>query len=70
MVVAEGLAAETFVDDDSRNLFQNAHEYYALYPNRLELEPVYAAPRVEDGEEVQAIRDRMAANAIRIKRAA
>lgn len=70
MVVAEGVAAETFVDDDSRNLFQNAHEYYALYPNRPEVEPVYAAPRVEDGEEIEAIRDRIAAGAIRIKRAA
>ncbi|MCP1551032.1 MULTISPECIES: Hint domain-containing protein [Methylorubrum] len=70
VVLAEGVGAETFVDDDSRNLFQNVHEYHALYPNRPEIDPVYAAPRVEDGEVVQAIRDRIAARATAVKRAA
>jgi len=33
VIYAEGAAAETFVDCDSRNLFQNAAEYAQLYPD-------------------------------------
>lgn len=62
-VIAEGVSAETYVDDANRNMFHNADEYYALYPNREDVEPVYAAPRVDDGEELQAVRDRLAARA-------
>ena len=60
VVLAEGLLAETFVDDASRMMFQNAEDYYALYPDREDVEPVYSAPRVEDGEILQAVRDRIA----------
>src|SRR6201999_852269 len=32
IIVAEGALAESFVDDDSRGMFQNAYEFQALYP--------------------------------------
>ena len=32
MIVAEGALSETFIDDDSRGMFHNAHEYRVLYP--------------------------------------
>ena len=32
VIIAEGALSETFVDDDSRGMFHNAHEYRALYP--------------------------------------
>ena len=33
IIVAEGALSESFVDDDSRGMFQNAHEFAALYPD-------------------------------------
>jgi hypothetical protein len=58
IVYAEGVTAETFVDDDSRMMFHNAAEYAELYPNAPE--PTgYCAPRVESGYELEAIRSRL-----------
>ena len=31
MIIAEGALSERFIDDDSRGMFHNAHEYRALY---------------------------------------
>ena len=33
MIIAEGAPSESFIDDDSRGMFHNAHEYRALYPD-------------------------------------
>src|SRR5262249_55327103 len=33
VIVAEGALSETFIDDDSRGVFHNAHEYDSLYPD-------------------------------------
>src|SRR5271154_5642903 len=33
VIVAEGALSETFVDDDSRGMFHNVHEFDALYPD-------------------------------------
>ena len=33
VIIAEGALAESFIDDDSRGMFHNAHEYRALYPD-------------------------------------
>ncbi len=58
VILAEGAASETFVDDDSRGLFHNAAEFSALYPKTAE--PVrFCAPRVEDGPELEALRCRL-----------
>lgn len=62
VVFAEGAPAETFVDDDSRLLFDNADEYYDMYG--AEAAPAaFSAPRVEHGHQLEAIRRRLALRA-------
>ncbi|HTN13116.1 MAG TPA: Hint domain-containing protein [Acetobacteraceae bacterium] len=63
VILAEGAPAESFVDDDSRGMFQNAAEYRALYPDAPSGPAVYCAPRVEQGEALEALRARLAARA-------
>ncbi len=70
VIWAEGAASESFVDDDSRAMFQNAPEYAALYPDAQPVPAQFCAPRLEDGYEVEAIRQRIAAVARQVKRAA
>lgn len=60
VILAEGAPAETFVDDDSRAMFHNAGEYAALYPGAGTIAAHYYAQRVEDGEELEAVRGRLA----------
>ncbi len=62
-VLAEGAATETFVDCDSRAMFQNAAEYAALYPNETPREPCFCAPRIESGELLHTVFQRIAARA-------
>ena len=57
---AEGAASETFLDDDSRFMFHNASEHAALYPDDVAVSQTYCAPRVEDGYQLEAIRQRLA----------
>jgi glycosyltransferase involved in cell wall biosynthesis len=56
IIVAEGALSESFVDDDSRGMFQNAHEFAALYPDRLTQPARYCAPRIAFGTELEAVR--------------
>ncbi len=63
VILAEGALSETFVDDDSRGMFHNAHEYALLYPEDVARPARYRAPRVEIGYEVEAIRRKLAARA-------
>jgi hypothetical protein len=63
VILAEGAWAESFIDDDSRGMFHNAHEYAALYPGEEPILARYYAPRVEDGYEVERVRARIAARA-------
>jgi len=49
VIFAEGAAAETFVDCDSRLMFQNAPEFGALYPGDRRPSWAFCAPRVEEG---------------------
>ena len=63
LIWAEGAASETFVDDNSRNMFHNVAEYHALYPDAVSAPAFYCAPRLEDGHVVRAIRERIAARA-------
>jgi O-antigen biosynthesis protein len=67
VIFAEGAAAESFVDDDSRMLFHNADEYRRLYPN----EPrgrytEFCAPRVEAGVALDTIHRTLAIRATRL----
>jgi autotransporter-associated beta strand protein len=62
VIVAEGSLSETFIDDDSRGMFHNAHEYGTLYAD--EVQPVrYCAPRLDEGYGVETVRRRVAARA-------
>ena len=59
MIIAEGAAAETFVDCDSRAMFANAAEFAQLYPNDTVKKWEDCARRVEDGEALADIRRRL-----------
>ncbi|WP_419730022.1 Hint domain-containing protein [Lichenicola sp.] len=63
LLLAEGAATESFIDDDSRNMFHNAGEYARLYPERRATAPVWCAPRIESGHALEAIRRRLATDA-------
>ncbi len=64
IIVAEGALSETFVDDHSRGMFHNVHEYRALYPTATPPVRVsYCAPRLREGYEVEAVRRRIALRA-------
>jgi glycosyltransferase involved in cell wall biosynthesis len=56
IIVAEGALAESFVDDDSRGMFQNAYEFQALYPEPAVEPGRYCAPRLAFGVPVEAAR--------------
>ncbi|MFT8309123.1 Hint domain-containing protein [Acetobacter malorum] len=59
ILLAEGAPAESFVDDDSRGMFHNAHEYAERYPNERKPAVQYCAPRVEEGPQLEVIRQRL-----------
>ena len=56
VIFAEGAASETFIDDDSRNLFHNAHEYRTLYSDVPDGPALFCAPRLDAGYAVEAAR--------------
>jgi hypothetical protein len=55
--------SETFVDDDSRGMFHNVHEFDELYPDAVREPARYYAQRLEGGYEVEAVRRRIALRA-------
>ncbi|MFT8804022.1 MAG: Hint domain-containing protein [Acetobacter aceti] len=59
LLLAEGAASETFVDDDSRAMFHNASEYEVLYPEEKRQAARFCLPRIEDGPQLEAIRQRL-----------
>ncbi|BCI65853.1 Hint domain-containing protein [Acetobacter aceti] len=63
VLLAEGAPSESFVDDDSRNMFHNAVEFRRLYPDAVPLPAVYCAPRIEEGPVLEAIRTHLNAEA-------
>jgi probable HAF family extracellular repeat protein len=63
VILAEGAWSETFIDDDSRCVFHNAHEFTALYPDAVSGQPRYCAPRRNAGFEVESVRQRLARRA-------
>jgi glycosyltransferase involved in cell wall biosynthesis len=65
IIIAEGAAAESFVDDDSRGMFHNAADYAALYPQVARQPAQYCAPRLDDGDRLEAISARILARARR-----
>jgi hypothetical protein len=63
VIIAEGALAETFIDDDSRAMFHNAHDYATLYAEEHPAPAHYCAPRLDEGYEVEAVRQRLALRA-------
>jgi hypothetical protein len=63
LVWAEGAVSETFVDDNSRLLFENAEEYAQLYPDEERTPAQFCAERLSGGYEVEMIRWRLADHA-------
>jgi glycosyltransferase involved in cell wall biosynthesis len=63
VILAEGAWSESFVDDDSRTMFHNLLDYYRLYPDSIRAPAVYCAPRIDEGYELEAIRQQLAARA-------
>ena len=63
VIIAEGALAESFIDDDSRGMFSNAHEYRQLYGDVATGLAQFCAPRREDGYRVEAVRRRIALRA-------
>jgi hypothetical protein len=63
VIIAEGALSETFIDDGSRGMFHNAHDYALLYPDHAPRPVRYCAPRLEIGYEVEAVRRRLARHA-------
>ncbi len=63
VLIAEGAFSESFVDDDSRGMFQNAHEFRELYPDERRKEAAYCAPRADDGYTLDGARRRLAGRA-------
>ena len=59
VLIAEGAFSERFIDEDSRGIFDNAHEYGELYPEQTVIPARYCAPRPLDGYEITAIRARL-----------
>ncbi len=57
VILAEGAASESFVDDGSRGAFHNAYEFAALYPDLARVAQDFCAERVEDGERLERIRE-------------
>ena len=61
VLLAEGAAAESFLDDHCRNQFHNAASFHAAHGDAPPLTPL--ARRLEDGVALQIIQDRLAARA-------
>jgi hypothetical protein len=61
VIFAEGCPAETFLGEEFRGQFQNAHEYAALYPDAPA--QTMCLPRLDSGFALQAIQQRIAARA-------
>jgi autotransporter passenger strand-loop-strand repeat protein len=60
VLLAEGAPSESFMDDDSRGMFHNAAEWETLYPN-APASGRFCAPKVDDGYELEVIRQRLSA---------
>ncbi len=59
VLLAEGAPSETFLDDNSRQMFHNSAEFARLYPD-APAPGQFCAPKVDHGYELEAIRRRLA----------
>ncbi len=59
VIVADGCPAESFIDDNCRNQFQNAAEFRQLYPGEEEVTGSLCAERIESGFRLLALQNRL-----------
>ena len=59
VIFAEGAAAESFVDDYSRAMFDNVADYAARFPLAIREPARFCAPRIEKGVELEIVRRRL-----------
>jgi len=59
IILADGAWAESFLGEDTRGMFHNAHQYRALYPNETRMFERYYAPRLEEGPAVERLRQKL-----------
>jgi hypothetical protein len=59
VIFAEGAQAETYVECDNRNRFQNGQEFSELYPGVDAPKWAYCAPWVDDGDVLSQIRQKL-----------
>jgi hypothetical protein len=60
VIYAEGATVESFVDDDSRDKFDNVAEFALLYPRAERRWAPLCAPRIDGGWELEAVRANLA----------
>jgi hypothetical protein len=70
VILAEGAWSESFIDDDSRFMFHNHAEFGQLYPDMVREPARFCAPRVEDGAELEAVRQKIVARVAMVCKAA
>lgn len=58
-ILAEGAWSETFIDDDSRQLFDNAADYRRRHTDWSMPAALFCAPRITEGYQLEAIRQRL-----------
>jgi len=66
IIIAEGAAAESYIECDNRAMFHNAGEFAMLYPQEAARQK-FCAPRVEDGEALAGIRAAIAGRAAAVE---
>jgi hypothetical protein len=59
VIFAEGAPSESYVDDDNREMFDNWLEFHELCPQAVRKPASYCAPRVEEGWELERIRQQL-----------
>ena len=59
VLFAEGAASETYIEEASRNMFDNFDDYVARFVSDDHQHPAYCAPRISEGWELEAIRVRL-----------
>ena len=61
---AENAASESFANDGSRGMFHNADTFAVMYPGAADEAPVFCAPRITEGEALNAICRRLNATEV------
>jgi hypothetical protein len=64
VIFAEGVPAESFNDSDNRNQFQNADEFWRLYPDHRSSGALDWAPRVISGPRLDTLREHLSQRAL------